>query len=1102
MKTVAQLITSGVALGTLLASVATHATNISELPLKASVLAKPNVIFAMDDSGSMDAEVMINGTFQGWFYGNYGTTPLYPGSLPRTGSASWDWNMLYLFPNGTGAGNKVNSDPNASYGYAIPPTPEMAWTRSSDYNLMYYNSTKTYAPWSPGYVAGATVNYSNSPPAAARSHPALGSTTMVLDANLTSTATDWKFTFTVGMTIPSGATNLSCLWGTTPAIAALPYLVPTSNGLCTAAVSYYPATFWVKESCVVNGTSCVTSYDGNTLKRYEIKAATASYPSGRSYAEEMKNFANWFTYYRKRRLMLGASMGQVLENITGLRMGVVAFNSQSTPTMYDSDATAAAANRLSVIGRFYTNEGNGGTPTHSTMAYIYNQFDTNTNIIQYACQKNAQFIITDGFANDGASAPPSYSTSTYGAAAPYQSITGSSLHDKALAYFTLRLRATTSPLPAGRVPLASQAVTNPDPNTNLHLTTYALTLGMKGSIWPTATDPFVTAPTWPTPVSNTSTMIDDLWHATINGRGKMYLATDATATAASVQAGLADILTQTSAQSGVAVSTVNLVRGDSRAYFGTYNPSGWVGDVVARNINNATGVVASSDVWSANTLLTARDWTTRVIASSNGTSGVAFSAAAVGSLVNPGAVYGTDTQVVNYLRGDRSNEGTLFRRRQGLLGAVINSESFISNTDKVLYVASGEGMLHAFDIDTAGNPGKELWAFVPRAALADVGGTVARSYAFKTQLDGSPVVDTIGSGKKILVAGMGAAAGSFFALDVTSPRSLNETTLASKVMWEFPAAGDSAMQAKVGQALGRPVIASTEDDGYVVLVTSGYNSTLDGKGRMWMLNANTGAVIKEFVVADGTLAAESGLAHVSAFDERTGYSRYAYGGDLLGNVWRFDMKAKTSPDKVAALTGPTGVAQPVTTAPELAKIDGNRVIIMPTGRLLAITDAGNNNVQSIYAIKDGATLSPARSSLVQQTYSRVGDTLTSSPVDWAVQRGWFMDLPAGEHGNTRPSLTHGGVAFVTNVNGGTDCTASSYLYFVDVKTGAKSSGATFVGAQISGVAGASAVTMVVTTDGKARGLLQNNNGGGSTSLPVTPKPIPPSKTAWREVRRQ
>ena len=45
MKVLTQLTTSLFALGTLLAAAASHATNVLELPLRSSVLAKPNVIF-------------------------------------------------------------------------------------------------------------------------------------------------------------------------------------------------------------------------------------------------------------------------------------------------------------------------------------------------------------------------------------------------------------------------------------------------------------------------------------------------------------------------------------------------------------------------------------------------------------------------------------------------------------------------------------------------------------------------------------------------------------------------------------------------------------------------------------------------------------------------------------------------------------------------------------------------------------------------------------------------------------------------------------------------------------------------------------------------
>jgi type IV pilus assembly protein PilY1 len=346
---------------------------------------------------------------------------------------------------------------------------------------------------------------------------------------------------------------------------------------------------------------------------------------------------------------------------------------------------------------------------------------------------------------------------------------------------------------------------------------------------------------------------------------------------------------------------------------------------------------------------------------------------------------------------------------------------------------------------------------------------------------------------------MGVAGRSYFALDVSNPRGLNEAGLAAKLKWEFPSAADAT---KVGQTLGRPVIVKTDDNGYVVLLTSGYNSTADGKGRLWMLNADTGAVIKEFTVNAGALGAEAGLAHVVAFGEATGTVRYVYGGDLLGNVWRFDLKGMGDPLKLATLVGPDGHAQPVTAAPELVNHEGQRVIFVGTGRLMDISDFGNSKVQSIYAIADGATLINARNSLVQQTYDRATDSMSNNAVDWSIKRGWYVDLPAGEQINTRPTLAYGGLAFVSNVNGGADCAASSYLYVVNAVSGTKFIGTDFVSTLVSKTSNSSGVTALLTTGQKIVGAGQDADGKPWEREITSGSPIQPGKNAWIEIRRQ
>jgi type IV pilus assembly protein PilY1 len=1115
MKTAVQLAASLLAAAGLLVGAASHATNLSELPLKASVLAKPNVVFGMDDSGSMDWEVLLS-TDSGLAYWNGSSS--FSSGKPLESSSYTAYG--YLFPVGTATGGSIYSY-NSGYGQAAPPTTQFAWLRSPKFNPLYYNTNTTYAPWAPAYVSGSYVSsYPAATASAAKAHPATSSTpTLALSSQWDSsngsyTSNGYRFYMQAGMTVPSGATlNTSgtgssgtpCS-GSTSRTTTADQTVP-NNSACWVSIPYYPATFWNAEDCTVNGSTCINAGDGSTkLKRYEIKSGN-TFPSGRSYADELQNFANWFTYHRKRKLMLAAAMGHSLENITGLRLAVMPFGSSPTLTMADADSTTNSSNRFSISGQFYLNAMSGnGTPTHATMKRIGGQFDTNTNIIQYACQRNSMFVVTDGFANANSETAPSYTSSTYGGTAPYTTTTANSLADFALAYYTNRLRTD---LTAGKVPPGSSTATNPDLNTNLHVTTYAITLGARGTLYPNAANPFATnvfttPPTWPTPLADDPTALDDLWHATVNGRGQMYMANDSDALRLAIQSALSDILSQAGAQGGVAVSAVNLDRSDSQAYLGVYNPSGWSGDLTANPINTATAAVSTTPNWAAASLLAARPWSNRIIFSASGTSGVDFSVSNVGATVNPDTSSFTNTQVVEYLRGNRSGEGTLFRPRTSLIGAVVNAEPVLAREERTVYLASGDGMLHAFDtLD-----GSEQWAFAPPDQLANIGKSAVRGWVYNTLLDASPTYAKLSTGTKLLVGGLGAAGRSYYALDVSSPRGLDSTQAAAQFKWIFPATSDTTTRAKMGYTVGKPIIAKTAADGDVVLVTSGYDNgqTIgDGKGRLWMLNAATGAVIKTFRTTAGSTGAESGLAYVAAFKESDGTARYVYGGDLLGNVWKFDLTSSGSGEidgtLLAVLKDGSGNTQPVTAIPELAMISNKRVVLVGTGRVLDITDFGSSRTQSFYAIADGATLSNARSSLVAQTYNASNDTITANTVNWATGRGWYFDLPAGQQANTDPVVAYGAVAFVTNVNGSTDCSQSSYMYLLDIGTGTKVAGSTFVGQTISTTATSSRVIALRVISGKIVGTThRSDNSVYQRELPLGTT-INPAKNAWREVRR-
>lgn len=1168
MKTAFQLAASALALAGLLAGTASQATNLAELPLKASVLAKPNVIFGMDDSSSMDSEVMQYNN-DGAFWWNFddrsgwGVDANHPNPALKTITSTWfnsvgdatsTWRkMVYLFPNGTGTGNRVLNDSSNDH-FAIMPTRQFAFTRWSGvykdgstyrsaptspaaspmHNPLYYNPLVTYQPWAPAQLSTGAVTPAAAASAAAKSHPILaGASTMDLSATTTVPATpaaDTVFTALPGMRVPGGSKKNVC---------------NSSNGSCAGwvnvaadenaanskvtrvAMPYYPATYWVRETCtpdtgdpVVGSCAYVPGSTTDTLKRYEIKSGN-TFPSGRTFAAEMQNFANWFQYYRKRKLMLAAAMGDTMENLTGMRLGVVPFNSLSGDvTMYDADATSAASNRLRVAGIFYEANGNGGTPTRETLKYIGEQYKRNAtgaaaanNPVQYACQRNNAFIVTDGFANNSSVTPPGWDigkdATSWGSGAPYEAgfTRNGILADLALRYYTNNPR---SDLATGKL-----QATPRDANTNLHMNTFGLTLGARGTLFLSEdTAAPTTTSAWPDPNTNRSpTAVDDLWRATLSGRGKLYLASTPEETALRIRTGLDEMAWLVGGQGGVAVSAVNLSRSDGKAYIGFYNQRGWTGDLEQRTINPADGSIASTNLWQAATRLNSNAWTGRVIFTASGGVGVPFDNANVGATVNPDTTAFPDSNVVvNYLRGSRTGEGDTVRLRSSLMGPIVNSAPVLAPlAQQTVYVASGEGMLHAINTTN----GDERWAFVPPEMLVEMGKSAQRGWAYRTLLDGSPVLGTMQSGTRMLVAGLGAAGRAYYALDVSAPTTATTEALAkTQYKWSFPVT--TTDRNNMGYPAGKPVFTRVNLGGTVtdvVLLTSGYDNgqTIgDGKGRLWMLNAVTGSVLKTFVTADGTAGTgEAGLAHISAFHDADGTTRYAYAGDLLGNLWRFDLQStdtgEIAPTKLAVLKDGSGNTQPVTSAPELTKVNGKRVVLIGTGRMLDIGDFGGTTQRSIYVIADdGTTHSNARTGLTAKTYARGSNPeVTGSSPNWDTGHGWYMDLPAGEEINTNPSVAYGMFVFVTNKNGASNCSQQSYLFYLDIKTGGVPSGSTdgSVSTLLSNSATSSEVNLLLDTTGRLRAVGTLSDGNPYTKGPPTNGKIDPAKNAWREIRR-
>jgi type IV pilus assembly protein PilY1 len=241
-----------------------------------------------------------------------------------------------------------------------------------------------------------------------------------------------------------------------------------------------------------------------------------------------------------------------------------------------------------------------------------------------------------------------------------------------------------------------------------------------------------------------------------------------------------------------------------------------------------------------------------------------------------------------------------------------------------------------------------------------------------------------------------------------SPAPLTEAQVASSgyVRWEFT-------DENLGYVFDAPTLVKTYARGWVVLVASGYNNK-DGKGYLYVLNPGAASTSGELLAKialpgdTGTAASPTGLSTIRAYtaSRRNPYVLQAYGGDLKGNVWRFDL---TDPDpanwnakKIAVLTDPDGRAQPVTTGVRIEIDQSNNVdryLFVGTGRLLDqadLTVTATTPVSTMYVIKDGNVTTPdatlATRPVTRANLNRVDATKTAGFGEpGANTRGWYQD---------------------------------------------------------------------------------------------------------------
>ncbi|AZT82892.1 hypothetical protein EHN06_04670 [Marinobacter sp. NP-4(2019)] len=523
--------------------------------------------------------------------------------------------------------------------------------------------------------------------------------------------------------------------------------------------------------------------DGRCLEKISVNEERVYHPGTayeRTFVEELQNFSNWFQYHRRRHQSIRYGLGESLQSISGVRADLLTVNDQTTNAdMLDTSDRGSDGDFEALQEKVFhaydnvpaTNE----APLRGALNYAGAQYQR-TGVdapIQYECQRNYTLMYTDGFATD------------------YQ-VDSSSLADTAENYYSTNLRTD---LPKGQVRIPGQCLDNDpypglDCNSNLHMNTYGVLLGSKGSVYgqqidgtlyDSVDDVHASAPEWPDVNDvndpNISTFqIDDLYRATVNGKGEIYNARLPTDITDGLNRALEDIDNQSGAAAAVTFSSAT-VESDSLIFSAIFNSRRWSGQLSARALNssngrlvqNAAGSYIGDVVWEAGARLDSRNLNAnaREIITYNPVTaqGVPFQWSSLTTTQRADLLMGTDSldataaeklavDRLAYLRGNRGEEAPFgqFRARDSRLGDIVHSapvyvdeprmgwpdqfpygaegarysdfrySDTISGRTPVVYVGANDGMLHAFEATRDATGGDELFAYVPNLVFSDSAG--------------------------------------------------------------------------------------------------------------------------------------------------------------------------------------------------------------------------------------------------------------------------------------------------------------------------------------------------------------------------------------------
>jgi type IV pilus assembly protein PilY1 len=274
----------------------------------------------------------------------------------------------------------------------------------------------------------------------------------------------------------------------------------------------------------------------------------------------------------------------------------------------------------------------------------------------------------------------------------------------------------------------------------------------------------------------------------------------------------------------------------------------------------------------------------------------------------------------------------------------------------VVYAGSNDGLLHGFrsgSYNSDGtfcstssnctgsvtpNDGLEVLAYMPGAVLQTIHNNANPSidysnsqYGHNFFVDATPGTGDLFYGNAWhtwVVGGLGPGGSAIYALDVTNPGNFAESNAGSLVVGEWTpttmscagttsANGGANCGNNLGNTYGTPNIRRLHNGDWAVIFGNGLGSA-SGDAGIYVMTVDPNTTNTTFYYLSTNTAGQSnGIAYASPVDlDGDHMTDYVYAGDILGNVWRFDLTSN-NPGNWAVTPGPlfkTPSGQPITTA--------------------------------------------------------------------------------------------------------------------------------------------------------------------------------------------